>query len=790
MLGMVCAAILYLRVIEFTLSARELLIDEIARATGKKAFCTAVRFDLLKGLVLDRVVLYDGKNVVIRASQVSSGFLIPSLFSKRVIVPVITVSSPVIYAERSPDGSLNLFGLIPKEYASRSGLAVSVHRIIVRHGVIVFVDRTAYPELVKKLTDFELEIKLYLPIRATFRSSFKIPASTTIKITGEYVIPKAELAADLSSDDLSLQDFAYYYRPYGFILPEGAAAVKAAVRIKDGLATADIAASAREVLAVSGKVRTKADCDVRAVVRYDIAGKTADFSGEADILRMSIEGILPEEAGRIENIRAKATFDRMRLASDDARAEVLGMKWDAKVNIVNFASPIIDVYAHSSVHLAALEETLRKRLGVKFPTEIAGRGDLLISMQSEPGREVKFKGNLSVNDATARLGKGNFPIEKLSGEFQFDANEARWRHISASYRGVGYRSSGSIKSFESPRIQLEVSSKDLSYQSLLSMAGNTINITSLDGKYFNSRFSAKGDMNLEDPGAVEADIKGSLDFDLADLRRISPGSGGVRKMRPAGKLHAELELSGDVKDLRTCYVDAKIKSKQMSVYGVRMTDATLAFLQEQGVGNIRQFRADLYGGTLAVSGRIDWLAKGMPYAVNIDAIGVKMDRLKEDTDFKDKDVSGDVKVYADVKGVFRDASRFTGIGHAGIKNGKLWQLNLFKGTGAMIFSRDFSDVVFTEGACDWKVDGNSLSIENLVMKSDLLTLRGAGKIGFDRSVKGMIRPEVDEDEAGTGTLASAVGKGTVIEIGGTLKDPAFKTRTNVIDVVGAMLDRQ
>jgi hypothetical protein len=54
----------------------------------------------------------------------------------------------------------------------------------------------------------------------------------------------------------------------------------------------------------------------------------------------------------------------------------------------------------------------------------------------------------------------------------------------------------------------------------------------------------------------------------------------------------------------------------------------------------------------------------------------------------------------------------------------------------------------------------------------------------------MIRPEVDEDEAGTGTLASAVGKGTVIEIGGTLKDPAFKTRTNVIDVVGAMLDRQ
>ena len=176
--------------------------------------------------------------------------------------------------------------------------------------------------------------------------------------------------------------------------------------------------------------------------------------------------------------------------------------------------------------------------------------------------------------------------------------------------------------------------------------------------------------------------------------------------------------------------------------------------------------------------------------MTIDAIGVRMERLKEDTGFRDRDVSGDIKVYADLKGLFKDSSKLSGIGHMGISKGRLWQLDLFKGAGSLIFSRDFSDVVFTEGACDWKMSGKAFLIENLVMKSDILTLRGSGSIGPDRAVEGVIRPEISEDATTGGRFAAAVGKGTEIEISGTLKDPRFKTRTSVIDVVGAMLQRQ
>lgn len=796
-LAAVLAAILYIRVVEYTISARSLLVDEIGRATGKKAFCTDVRFDPLKGLVMERVVLHDGKRVIIRASRVSSGLLIPSFIAKKVIVPAITITSPRIYVERRPDGSLNLFDLIPKDYVARSGMAVSLHKIMVRRGTVVFVDRTASPELVKNLTDFELEVKLYLPVRATFRSSFNIPASTPLRVSGEYVIPTEIMSADIASEKFSLRDFAYYYRSSGFSFPEGTASLRAAAIIKPGTAYANVTVSAKDLLVVNGGLRARGDCRIKATLKYDAASRLSDCSGEVEVARMDIDGLLPaaspgahDGSGKLRNITARANFDRTRLFSDDVRAEALGMSWNARINIVDFLNPIVDIYARSAVHLGALEEALRKEMGLKLPTEMAGKGDLRVSIQAEPGSKMKINGSLLVDDATARLGRGNFPIEKIKGEFRFGADELSWQGVKASYKGTGYISGGRLKDFASPRVELEVASKDLSYTSSLSVTGSAVSIAKLKGRYFNSAFSLKGDVGLEDPDAAEADIKGTADIDLADLRSIFPDAAGVRKMKPYGKLRAEFEMSGDAKNLRSCYVNARLKSESISVYGVKMSQATLAYTQEQGVGNIGSFRSDLYGGTMAVSGNIDWLGKGVPYSVKLDAIGVRMGLLKEDTGFKDKEVSGDIKVYADIKGYFKDASRLKGIGHAGISNGRLWQLNLFKGAGTLIFNRDFSDIVFTEGACDWKLEGQDFFIENLIMKSDVLTLRGAGRIGLDRSVEGTIRPEVDEYVADRGTLASAVGKGTVIEVGGTLKDPVFRTRTNVIDVVGAMLQQQ
>jgi len=783
------AAILYMKALEHLISARMLLVDEIECATGKKVFFQSVRFTLLKGLVLDRLVVYDDKAVIIRAREVSCGLVLPSVVSNRIIIPVIRIDSPDIYSERREDNTLSLLDLIPKEYRPKCGAALSIHKIVIRGGSVNFVDRTLKPAFTNRAKDLNAEARLYLPIRVTFRSDFYITsASGQIAASGEYIIPRRELVCNIAAEKLIPKAFLPYYQGAGISFPSGSVSGSGVIRWRDDAIDASLEAVTKDLFAAKGALRARLDSVVNMLARYDSKEKRLGYRGKADLRAMDIYGI--QGPGRIENIKAKVEFDDAHLWSENVRLDVYGIPWEAKVNIANYRRPVLDIYLHTATRLSLLQKILKENFKAVLPVEISGKGDLRLALQMEPDKPAKFNGYLSVADMTVGLGSGNFPIERAGGEIRFDMKEAKWPALGCFYRGTAYKTAGTLTDFASPRLQLTVSSKDLSYAADLTIKKKIITISKASGRLFNSAFSADGEIGLEDSASVDADIKGAFTLDLNDLKKMAQNSAGTRKMRAAGKVRADFKLTGDIKNLRACYVDAKLKSKAMSVYGLKFSDMSLEYLQEQGVAKIKNMRSSFYGGTLSASAGIDWLSKGLPWALTADSIGVKLERLKEDTGFKDKDVSGELRVYADLKGVFKDASRSSGIGHASIKKTRLWQLDLFKGAGALIFSSDFSEIVFTEGACDFKIKDKAFRIENLVMKSDQLDLYGYGRIGMDRSVEGTLRPEIKEGAVSEGTagkMAIAIGKGTVIDIGGTLAEPAYKRRTNVVDVVGAML---
>jgi len=46
-------------------------------------------------------------------------------------------------------------------------------------------------------------------------------------------------------------------------------------------------------------------------------------------------------------------------------------------------------------------------------------------------------------------------------------------------------------------------------------------------------------------------------------------------------------------------------------------------------------------------------------------------------------------------------------------NGKLWQLDLFRGIGAILFKRDFNSVIFKEGSCAFVVKDKNAFMNDL-----------------------------------------------------------------------------
>jgi len=777
----------YLTAITLPVKIHDTVIGELESSSGKKVFVQSINFNLFRGLVLENVVIYDRASIFIWARSVSCGVPFSYISGSSTAIPSVTIDSPAIYLDRRPDGSFNISEFIRAGYKP-SAASILVNRIIVHNGRAIFIDRTLNPIFKERIDDITADVKFSLPDKIALNLSCSIPANNPIyfKFAGVYFISSQELAGHTAIKGLILSEFKDYYKATGVLFPDGDIDVEANTHLKDNALELDITGRADGLSIIKNKFSFKADSFIKMMLRYDLKVKTLEYAGKFDVQRMDIEGI--DVIGKLENIKALIEFDDSRLWSENVMAEAYGVRWNARINIFNFAAPVIDIYADSTARLSNIQNMLKNKFNIKLPNDISGKADINLAIQSQSGAPVNVNGYAMLRSATISLGSGNFPIEGVTGEVQFNLNGAKWSKVKLKYRDALYLSSGELTNFVSPKIKMDVSSKDILIKSVLSVNKNVTKILQLEGRYLGTALSCVGDIDFIGDKAI-ATVSGAVNIDLKDLKKLYKSSAVLQKLKLSGQAKAECGIKGDVKNIKTCSMRVKVRSQSIYAYGLKLSDVIIDYVQSGGIGQVKSLRSGLYGGSLYASGKIDWTTKGLPYSFNVDAKDVKLENLKMDMGFKDKYVSGDMKALATLSGTFKDTTKFSGAGRVSITSGRLWQLNLFKGLGSLIFSSDFNDIVFTEGSSDVKMSNKDFVINNFVLKSDLLNLYGSGTIGIDKSINAMLRPEIKESAMGSGThekIMMAVSGNTVIKITGTIGKPEYKTQANFGDVVGGI----
>ena len=787
--AVIASGAFYIGAITLPVKINTIIVEELKKATGKKIFIGSIRFNIFEGLALEDLVIYDRMTIIVWAKRAYCGIPIRPLFDGKITIPSVTIESAAIYVERRSDNSFNILDLLLPDYEPNAVAVAAIPRIIIKNARAIFIDRTIDPVYKERIDNIHLDLNFSPPDKVALNFSCDISAKLPVyfKFSGVYYLSNGELAGRAAVKDLDLSEFKDYYRPANISFTEGSVDAEADLTVKDDAIELYMDGSIKNISAVMDNLRVKLDSPIKLTVRYEFKDKTLEYAGKLDVRRMDLAGI--EAVGNLENIKADVEFNDSRLWSENIIADAYGMRWKARVNIFNFAAPIFDIYANSEARLSVIQKMLKEEFNIKLPTDIAGKADIALAIQTQPSRPLEMNGYIALHEATISLGSGNFPIEGVTGEVQFDLNGAKWSGIKLKYRETPYVSSGSLKDFGAPKIELEAASKELSLKSGFSVHGSAVEIYFLKGRYFDSTFSAAGRMSFDRPKSIEANITGTLELELKDLDKMIKNSAGLLKMKPSGKILAKGSLNGNALDPKMCDMRAKIHSSDIVIYGLKLTDVIIDYAQAEGRGQMRSMRSAFYGGSLYASGKVDWTAKALPYSMEADAKDVKLEGLKADAGFKDKDVSGSMKAMASLTGTFTDAARLSGTGRVSIANGRLWQLDLFKGLGSLIYTSDFSDVVFSEGSCDIKLAHKGFIINNFMLKSELLDLYGSGTIGFDKTVNAMLRPEVKEEAVGygaRGAIAMAISGNTVITVTGTVEKPEFKTKADLADVMGGI----
>ncbi len=797
---LISAGVIYLNEIVLPVKVKSLIIQTVEKETQKKAAIGSIYLNIFKGIVLRDCAIFDGATKIISIQEISCRFLLlPILKDKKFIIESIHILSPVIRLERLPDNTFNIQELFPapQKQTGKSKFSVLIYKIVIKDGKINFQDSALSPPFTKAMEGINVTVRLALPASVKFDFEAEIPSQQTIVLSaeGEYKILEKLLTAKLLINRLNPAVFLAYQKQFGLDFKDGLINSLTGITLKDNIIKAETEISTNGLSWEKEDITASLDSLLKAGITYKLSDKQLLYSGKLDISRLDISGI--EKIGKVNNLTAAVNFNQDGLNSDNIKADILNLPVQAKLSLKDFKSPRLTIKLLTDFDLKTAQKTLAEQLSVTIPVGLTGKGELLVNIEfSKPAGALQAEGALNLIGAQADVNK-DLTLSDINGKINFDLNSAQWEKLIFNYAQKAYSASGDIRNFKEPEISLSIFSDELSADAKFNIKDKLINFSELKGKYLDTAFSLKGTINTKNPAELPVKISAAIILDLKDLQKpLAKYKDAFDKAKLAGILHADIKLAGNIKDWKSCAAQAAITSPSIGAYGLKSGNFNLEYNQEGGIGDISSLQLNLYEGVISAASKINLLAKNIPFKIDAAIQDVRLQALKLDTPLKDKDISGNIQARLKLNGFSSDISKLSGAGRILISEGKLWDIDLFKGIGQLLFTKEFSNVVFNEASCDFVIQDKFITTEDLKLTSSVVILQGQGKVGFDSSLDARINATVNDNlvpDIGTfkditTAIIGQAAKFGEIRLSGTIQKPKYKFHSAVKDVIRGLTD--
>ena len=797
LLSIIFCGVIYLNQVFLPTKIKSLVVTAIEKQSGKKVTLRSLEFNIFKGLVLRDLVVSDSNQIILSVRQANCTVFFLPIFKKQIIIPSINLQAPYIFLERRADNSFNLqdFFTLPDTAAKKSNFSVAVYKVSVANGSIVFQDSSLPVKFKKELKNIQFSLHLGLPVSVKFNFNGEIPNNlpVLISVSGEYRILQQELIGNLKVKNLSPQEFQVYYHKPGLDLVSGLVDTQAQVNFKNKLLHADIVAEGRDLVLEKDKLKVRLNLVLQTKIDYNLQTKKLGFNGNCDMRQADILGL--EFLGEVKNLFGKFIFSERSLVADSLKAELLGIPLEINLGIKDFSTPVLNI--NTNLNLSFFPAIAKEKFNFSLISSAKGSATLSIKLHPDAKGVWEVSGSADITDASLKLDKQDQSVENIFIALEFSQQGLSWVNTKFRYAGIDYVSSGSLSNFFAPSIELKLFSQDLSLNGAFDLVKSKIKVEQIKGKYLNSTFLVSGDIDHSDSVKPQVDLNGEINLTLEDLSKLlNKKYPTIAALHPAGSLNTRFRLAGDTTDFRNCSIQAKLSSDNFSFYGFTGQNFSLDYLQEQKIAKIPSLHFAFYDGVIDVSGTMNLDIPNLPYHLELNASGIKLEKLKMDTPAKNKSISGTLGGEVTLNGFPDDLNKLSGTGSFSILQGKLWELNLLQGIGKLLFVKDLANIEFSECACDFLVKDKFVYTDNLKLKSNIANLTGPLKIGLDNSLEGALDVEIlSEMVSSSGSLKDVAtqiigkaGKFGVIKLSGTLQQPKYVFNPAVNNIIKGLTD--
>jgi len=759
------------------------IVSELKKRLQANVRIENIRYNLFNGLIIQNLVVY--KDIQERPhftiKEITFNPLLLPLLQKKIVIPLVLVESPQIFLEfeeNKTPGLAELAGPIPTTLKKQEFM-LTVQKIGISNGELYLRDKSVTPNFARDMTAVKIGIEIKLPEQIKFLLQAKIanPQNNPsfLSAEGEYNPQGKKIAAQIKMNNFIAKEYLPYLKKLPFLLSEGNIDAELKLNFKENLLNLTGLVSSKATIIRSEKFAFSGDLTLKPQLEYRLQDKTSKYQAVIGISRGKFLGL--KSTKEITDIQGELHLDKTKAYTANLKAKIFDAPAKIKGSLENFTAPVLKLKISSDrVKLSNLVSLLPDP---PKDLTIEGQARTLININYDAKNSpLEIKGIAEIDSASVKWPRLKNPIENIRGAMVFSGSGLTWPSIYFSYDKMHYRTSGRVKDFSSPQISFKLSSPELSLESNLAMRDNQLNITSCAGKYRQTKFDIKGSANTR---TYALDLSGKINLNLNNIFGLFTQEvrEELEKLKLGGSCNIEGTLKGNAKEPKNLGANLMVTSGNFSIYGLKINDASFNLKQGNAALNATEFNARSYDGSINAQINLNFSKNPSAYSTKFALKNIDLAKLKKDTNFKDKELAGLLNIKGELNGSTKDINTLNGSGYLTVKEGKIWEINLFKGLGEFLFLPIYQKIVFSEIDADFFIGDKKVKFANSFLGGKMMELATNGYIGFDGALNldmhAKISKSLLEDSPDLRKFGSMIfGNLLNIKISGTLKSPQYK----------------
>jgi|GEM_PF-879816 len=533
-----------------------------------------------------------------------------------------------------------------------------------------------------------------------------------------------------------------------------------------------------------------------------VEGQAPELSYSGTMSVTDAKGINLPYLQTAENVSGKISFEPNKFAVDSLTALISQTPMALSGSVENFKEPFLDIdFSATNCDLGAWQDLISQyvpNMGIDakgiatFKLKYKGKIKRLAGASIDCTaalKDVAFKNKAMKNGVFNISGDIHYVVEHLNPS-HFLPDEGSWKDLRFTFQDKPYVLNGTLQ-FNNLVTTLKCEDLLLSLNSKL--FPDRLKILSLTGQYHNSQANVAGEVfypNEKQGPKFNIKIGGSIA--LEDLPALFPElKERLDPVVPQGIFAIDGLFAGDLQQWKDWTLAFTLTSNEASFYHYKVSQLSLKYAQRDRFINQCTLNSAFYNGAVALEGSSDLSIAEMPYKIAIDIKKVDLSKLKEDTPLKTKDLSGLLSASYTGTGPLSNLNFSQGQGFLSVKDGKLWQFDIFKGLAQLLFVPENQNITLDSAEGNFSVVSEKVLVKDAIVKGNQveLTCNGSatfkGDLDFDiisKFAEGVIRSSDSLQKTVAAFLSQAEDLVTV-KVTGTLKEPKYKIMARPLNVI-------